>query len=71
MTQREGFGVVVRSIVHDRTWVGHVRDTDLYNTPAGPLRVVKAELLDQAEKSGLDGLAWRHPDPDTWVLEHE
>jgi hypothetical protein len=60
------FAVVVRSECHDRTWVAHIGDTELANTPAGPLRIVKENCQDQL---GEPGSRWRNPDPDTWVLE--
>lgn len=71
MTEPHSFGVVVRSRTHDRTWVAHIGDTDFDNTPAGPLMLVKEEVVRQAVQSGFEGLQWRQPDRDTWVLEYE
>lgn len=37
--------IVVRSAVHDRTWVGHYDSCAHRDTPAGPLGVVKVAVL--------------------------
>jgi hypothetical protein len=58
---------VVRSCCHDRTWLAHIPSAG--ETPAGPLRVVRATtagmVLDEGEKH-----RWRHnAEEDCWVLE--
>lgn len=54
---------VVRSIAHDQTWVGHPREFDLHNTPAGPLRTVKRYIEEM-----MPGGRWRR-DGDSWDYE--
>lgn len=60
--------IVVRSLCHDRTWIAHITDAGFDNTPAGPLRVVKAAVVDQFDPAdGWPKMVWTHPDPDTWL----
>lgn len=65
----EEAGVVVRSPCHDRTWIGHMADATYADTPAGPLRPVKAwcerYVLDT---NGAIAVRWRK-DVDDWVIE--
>lgn len=63
--------VVVRSECHDRTWIGHVQNATWNDTPAGPLRVVKAavvEMIREDWRPVQPAYRWRH-EGDTWVVE--
>lgn len=70
------YAVVVRSECHDATWIGHVEHATYENTPAGPLRVVKAavEVMLQHDLDGVGDQPYttrwvRGSDADTWVYE--
>lgn len=68
MTELWQPAIVVRSDIHDATWIAHIEGTDLENTPAGPLRLVKAEVERQLRASGHDQIGWRKGNtPDVWL----
>lgn len=74
MTTWENVALVVRSQCHDRTWIGHVQWATLEDTPAGPLRIVKAECVEMVRQHWTEterAHRWRQGDADTWMLDVE
>lgn len=65
----EPVATILRSQCHAGTWIGHVPGAGHVDTPAGPLRIVKATVIEMVEEPG-DRFRWRrHESGDGYDLQ--
>lgn len=65
----EPVATILRSQCHALTWIGHVPGAGHVDTPAGPLRVVKAAVIEMVAEPG-DRFRWqRHGSGDGYELQ--
>lgn len=73
MSRREWevVATILRSSCHAATWIGHVPGSGHTDTPAGPLRLVKAAVLEDTDaEEDYERVRWRrHPNGDGYDLE--
>jgi len=66
----EHMGAAVRSKLHEATWIAYIPDSDIGSAQAGPLRAVKAYVVEETQvKRDYDRWRWVQRDADTWDLE--